>query len=77
MSFYASDKVNGRLYLDKETGKTYPSTVAILLEKYPERFFVYNLGDINVYILMEEDGASAYLEDEMYYYSISAVYSND
>lgn len=78
MSFYASDKVNGRLYLDKETGKTYPSTVAILLEKYPERFFVYNLGDIDVYILFIEDGGvSAYFEDEIYYYTMVADYTND
>lgn len=77
MTFYASDKANGRLYLDKETGKTYPSLVSIFLEKYPERFFVYKLGDINVYILMEEDGVSAYFEDETYYYSVSAVYSDD
>ena len=79
MSFYASDKGEAMTYADsgKAEGK-YPSMSSILLEKYPERFFVTEIGDITVYILISEStGAKAYFEDETYFYTLSATYSDD
>ena len=78
MIFYASDKGEAMTYADDRLDGTYPSKISILLNKYPERFFVTEIGDITVYILLlDETGANAYFEDETYFYSLSATYSDD
>ena len=78
MSFYASDKEKAMTYANSNVDDMYPSAISILLERYPERFFVTKLGDITVNILISnETGALAYFEDETYFYSLSANYSDE
>ena len=78
MSFYASDKGEAMTYADDRLDGAYPSKISILLSKYPDRFFVTEIDDITVYILLlDETGANAYFEDETYFYSLSATYSDD
>lgn len=79
MSFYASDKGEAMTYAGEgKVDGTYPSMISILLSKYPERFFVTEINDITVYILLlDETGANAYFEDETYFYTLSATYSDD
>lgn len=61
-----------------QSGKAYPSPLSILLERYPERFFEYKLGDLTLYILCEkEEGASAYFFDEKYFYSLGGYYNQE
>ena len=58
---------------NKEFAKNNPSK--ILLEKYPEKYFKYKMGDITIYILIhKENGASAYFEDDTYFYQMSTYY---
>ena len=59
-------------------GKSYPNTLAILLERYPDKFFQYQLGDLTIYILCEkEEGASAYFFAGDYFYSLSGYYNQE
>lgn len=54
----------------------YPSSISILLEKYPEKFFQYKLGELTIYILCEkEEGANAYFFDETYFYHLGGYYN--
>ena len=78
MRFNATVKDNAMKYADNGKAEgTYPSLISILLDKYPERFFVTEIGELTVYILLSEDsGAQAYFEDETYFYSLSATYEN-
>ena len=51
------------------------NSIKVLLERYPERFFQYKIGDITIYILTHnENGASAYFEDDTYFYQMSTYY---
>ena len=64
------------LYTDK--GEPYPSPRSILLDRYPEKFFRYQLGDLTIYILChEEEGANAYFFDEKYCYSLGGYYDQE
>ena len=59
-----------------QSGIAYPSPISILLERYPEWFFQYKLGDITLYILCEKkEGANAYFFDEKYFYSLGGYYN--
>lgn len=61
-----------------KSGETYPTSISILLERYPEKFFQYKLGELTIYILCKkETGASAYFFDETYFYSISGYYDQE
>ena len=56
----------------------YPSFEAILLEKYPEEFFQYQMDDITIYILSSEKiGARAYFIHDNYFYEIYSHYYLD
>lgn len=74
MSFYASDRENLMTYKRKNLDGIYPSQLSIFFEKYPERFFVYDLNGITVYIICTNAGASAYFEDGTYFYRLYAGY---
>jgi hypothetical protein len=64
MGFVARDK---SIHSDKIT--------RTLLERYPERFFVYNLNGVDIYIwVVENSGPYAYFTDENYIYNLSASY---
>lgn len=78
MTFYASLKEKAMRYPNDDVVGEYPSRKSILLDKYPESFFVTEIDDITVYILISEStGANAYFEDETYFYSLTATYSDD
>lgn len=50
----------------------------LLLERYPEKFFQYQLGELTIYILSTKDsGATAYFTHGSYFYKISASYDFD
>ena len=75
MSYSARPKNDAKIYEENDVEPIYPSAKAILLERYPERFLKYQLDDITVYILYSnENGADAYFEDDVYFYSIYANY---
>lgn len=78
MSFYASEKESAMLYTSgNNIEPIYPSVDSILLEKYPEKFFIYELDGIKMYILCNStSGARAYFEDDNYFYSLYASYDN-
>lgn len=78
MRFNAMVKDKAMKYADNGKAEgTYPSLISILLDKYPESFFVTEIGELTVYILLSEDsGAEAYFEDGTYFYSLSATYEN-
>ena len=77
MSFVASSKALNTPLTVEYGENTYPSQIAILLERYPEKFFEYKIGDTIVYILCHSSGgARAYFEDDTYFYSMSASYDN-
>ena len=64
-------------YPNDDVAGEYPSRISIFLKKYPESFFVTEIGELTVYILLSEDsGAQAYFEDGPYFYSLSAFYEN-
>ncbi len=61
-----------------KSGEAYPESISILLERYPEKFFQYRLGELTIYILCKkEDGASAYFTDGKYFYTISGYYDQE
>ena len=61
-----------------KSGETYPTSISILLERYPEKFFQYKLGELTIYILCKkETGASAYFTDGKYFYTISGYYDQE
>jgi hypothetical protein len=75
MSYNARPKNDAKIYEGKDVEPIYPSAKAILLERYSEIFLKYQLDDITVYILYSiENGAEAYFEDDVYFYSIYANY---
>lgn len=75
ISFYAQNKELFKYYGGRYFEGDYPAPIAILLEMYPERFFQYKMGDITIYILIHKDnGASAYFEDDTYFYQMSTYY---
>ena len=77
MTFYASLKEKAMSYPNDDVAGEYPSRSSILLKSYPESFFVAEIGELTVYILLSEDsGAQAYFEDGPYFYSLSASYEN-
>ena len=52
--------------------------ITILIEKYPEKFFKYKIGDITIYVLAyNKRGASAYFEDDTYFYYMSTYYTTE
>lgn len=56
----------------------YPAPISVLLEKYPERFFEYDLNGLKIYIrILGDSGASAYFSDENYVYAVGASYDYD
>ena len=62
--------------IETDLGESYPSPISILLERYPEKFFQYKLGDLTIYTLCErKGGASAYFFDETYFYSLGGYYN--
>ena len=64
MGFVARDK---SIYSDK--------TTRTFLERYPERFFVYNLNGVDIYIwVVNNSGPYAYFTDDNYIYNLSASY---
>ena len=53
----------------------YPATPTIWLEKYPERFFEYELNGLKLYVFIRNNGGvQAYFTDDNYFYSLSAGY---
>ena len=49
--------------------------ITSLLELYPERFFVYNLNGVDIYVwVVKDSGPQAYFTDEHYIYNLSASY---
>lgn len=49
--------------------------IIILIEKYPEKLFQYKIGDVTIYVLAHNKiGASAYFEDDTYFYYMSTYY---
>ena len=49
--------------------------IIILIEKYPEKFFQYKIGDVTIYVLAyNKSGARAYFEDDTYFYYMSTYY---
>lgn len=74
MIFKATSRENAMTYYRKNLDGNYPSQLSIFFEKYPERFFVYDLNGITVYIICTTAGASAYFEDGSYFYSLYAGY---
>ena len=56
----------------------YPAPISVLLEKYPERFFEYDLNGLKIHIrILGNSGVNAYFNDENYFYSMSASYDYD
>ena len=75
MTFSAQIMERAMTYSRQKVDGIYPSQVSIFLEKYADRFFVYDLDGITVYILCHSDGgARAYFEDGTYFYTIYAGY---
>ena len=74
MVFGATDREKMMTYNRKNLEGNYPSQLSIFLEKYPERFFVYEFNGIEVYIICTNGGASAYFEDGTYFYRLYAGY---
>lgn len=71
MSFYARNK-------ELRNSEDYPLSIDILLEKYPERFFEYDLNGLKIYIrVIGNTSVQAYFTDEHYFYSLSASYDYD
>ena len=59
-------------------GEEYLHPVILRLERYPEKFFKYQLGELTIYILSTKDsGATAYFTHGSYFYNISASYDFD
>ena len=78
ISFYAENKELVRYYGGRNFDSDYPASIEILLERYPEKFFKYQLGDVTVYILSTENsGASAYFTHGNYFYTLSTYYEFD
>lgn len=78
MSFSANNKNFKKPFTVEYGGKEYTNWIGIMLERHPEMFFKYQLGDTIVYILCHSSGgAKAFFEDDTYFYSMSASYDND
>lgn len=74
MGFIAENK---ELHKYTMNGKIteYPTSISILLEKYPEQFFVYDLNGLKIYICIRGEGnPCAYFTDDNYFYSLYAGY---
>ena len=77
MYFYASLKQRAMNYTTDGTD-SYPSARAIMLEKYPEHFFIYEHNGLTMYILCSKtNGAIAYFTDDTYAYYFNTAYNND
>lgn len=78
MSFSADNKNIKKPFTVEYGGKEYTNWIGIMLERHPEMFFKYQLGDTIVYILCHSSGgAKAFFEDDTYFYSMYASYDND
>ena len=52
--------------------------IGILIEKYPEKFFKYKIDDITIYVsAYNKSGATAYFEDDTYFYYMSTYYKTE
>ena len=61
-----------------ESKDPYPSRMYILLERYPEKFFQYKIGDLTLNILFQnEEDVSAYFFDEKYFYTLACHYDQE
>lgn len=59
-------------------GEEWLHPVILRLERYPEKFFKYQFGELTIYILSTKDsGATAYFTHGSYFYNISASYDFD
>ena len=71
MSFSARNKDE---YMYAYAGE-YPNRETILLEKYPDKFFQYQLGEVTIYVLStKNNGALAYFIHGDYFYQLSSNY---
>lgn len=74
MSFSARNK---DMYMYAYDDK-YPNSATVLLAKYPDKFFRYQMDDVTIYVLSTENsGARAYFVHGDYFYTLSASYTYD
>jgi hypothetical protein len=74
MSFSARNK---DMYMYAYDDK-YPNSATVLLAKYPDKFFRYQMDEVTIYVLSTENsGARAYFVHGDYFYTLSASYTYD
>ena len=78
MRFTATNKKDSGWRTVEYGDSTYPSWPELMLERHPEMFLKYQLGDTTIYILYHTtNGARAFFEDDTYFYTMYASYDND
>lgn len=76
MCFFAENRKLNKYIMNGDTTE-YPTSITVLLEKYPERFFEYDLNGLKIHILIqgnENKSVEAYFTDETYFYSLYSNY---
>lgn len=77
LTFYAKNHKLNKYQLSGEISE-YPVSATILLQKYPERFFEYDLDGLKIYIaVIGNTGVRAYFSDQTYFYYLGAGYVYD
>jgi hypothetical protein len=73
-----SDSITGMNFIIYDIESVSRSSMLLLLERYPEEYFQYQIDGITIYILSTEDsGAEAYFTHGDYFYRMVAGYDFD